>query len=107
MKEVRLNSNEIDEGLSTLDNWTLDSHKVCIRKVWEFDNFKTAMHFLLSVGEIANRHDHHPEFLAAYTKVRIRLFTHDAHGLTQKDFELALEIDRLATNDFSGLLNSK
>jgi 4a-hydroxytetrahydrobiopterin dehydratase len=107
MQAIRLNSKEIDQGLSTLDSWTLDAHKASIRKEWEFDCFKTAMSFLSKVGEIADRYDHHPEFLSAYTKVRIRLLTHDAHGLTQKDFELALEIDRLAMNDFSDLFKAK
>jgi len=102
MQEIRLKRTEIDEGLKTLDHWTLDSQTAGIRKVWVFDSFKTAMHFLLKVGEIADRHNHHPEFLFTYTKIRMQLLTHDAHGLTHKDFELALAIDRLAKTDFSG-----
>jgi 4a-hydroxytetrahydrobiopterin dehydratase len=52
------------------------------------------------VSEIAESQNHHPEFLSTYTKVQIRLVTHDADGLTHKDFELALAIDQLVQRDF-------
>ena len=106
MQTTRLSSHEIDQGLKTLDSWRLDAHKASIRKEWEFDSFKTAMNFFLKVGDIAERHNHHPELLSTYTKVRIRLLTHDAYGLTQKDFELAVEIDRLIKSDFLNSLKT-
>lgn len=107
MRAARLNSQEIEQGLSTLDSWTLDAHKASIRKEWSFESFKTAMRFLSDVGDVAERHNHHPEFLATYTQVRIRLLTHDAHGLTQKDFELAAEIDRLIQQNYLNVSEAK
>lgn len=107
MRAARLNSQEIEQGLSTLDSWTLDAHKASIRKEWSFESFKTAMRFLSDVGDMAERHNHHPEFLATYTQVRIRLLTHDAHGLTQKDFELAAEIDRLIQQNYLNVSEAK
>lgn len=100
----RLNSTEIDAGLKKLNHWTLDAHKASIRKEWEFDSFKSAMRFLVHVGELAETHNHHPEFLSNYTKIRIRLMTHDAHGLTYKDMELAMQIDQLTNQEFSNLI---
>jgi 4a-hydroxytetrahydrobiopterin dehydratase len=101
MPSTRLNSKEIDQGLSTLDNWALDVHTASISKEWVFDSFKTNMCFFSKVGDIADRQDHHPEFFSSYTRARIRLTTHDAYGLTPQDFELALAIDRLVQNEFS------
>ena len=100
MQVIRLNPHEIAEGLNTLDSWNLDPQASSIQKEWVFDSFKTAIHFIVGVGEIAENHNHHPEFLSTYTKVQIRLVTHDADGLTHKDFELALAIDQLVQRDF-------
>ena len=52
------------------------------------------------MADIADRLDHHPELLSIYTIIRIRLSTHDASGLTHKDFELAAEIDSLYKSQF-------
>jgi 4a-hydroxytetrahydrobiopterin dehydratase len=93
----RLTNAQIDQGLEQLENWRLDSSKVNIYKTLEFDSFKTAMNFFVRVGELAERLDHHPEVLSRYTHMRIQLTTHDACGLTHKDFELAMHIDQLLT----------
>lgn len=100
MQAIRLNTHEIAEGLNTLDSWTLEPHAASIYKEWIFDSFKSAIRFIVGVGEIAESQNHHPEFLSTYTKVQIRLVTHDADGLTHKDFELALAIDQLVQRDF-------
>lgn len=100
----RLNSTDIDTGLKKLTNWTPDTYRASICKGWEFDSFKTAMRFFVQVGELAEMHNHHPEFLSNYTKVSIRLTTHDAHGLTDKDVELAMQIDQLVQHEFRDLL---
>jgi len=93
--QQRLNNADIDHALKQLDSWTLDDNKTSICKTVEFDRFKTAMNFFVRVGELAERLDHHPEVLSSYTHMRIRLTTHDACGLTKKDFELAVHIDQL------------
>jgi 4a-hydroxytetrahydrobiopterin dehydratase len=95
MQTQRLSSHDIDQGLKALDGWTLDAHKASIRKAWVFDSFRTAMQFFAAVGELAEVMDHHPEFLSSYTKMRIRLTTHDAYGLTHQDFALAKQIDQM------------
>ena len=107
MEKKRLSSQQINLGLSKLNAWTLDPDNGSVRKEWEFGSFKAAMTFLTKVGELAELHDHHPELLSAYTNIRIRLWTHDANGLTSKDFLLALEIDQLVENHFSSFLKVK
>ncbi len=99
MRPSKLGDDEITAGLATLDQWTLDAHGASISKVWVFDSFKAAIDFIVSVGEIAEVQDHHPEFLSTYTKVQLRLLTHDANGLTHKDFALAAAIDQLMKRD--------
>lgn len=100
----RLNSTEINSELKQLHLWTLDTDGLNIYKAWKFVSFKNAMTFLSKVGDLAEQQDHHPEFLATYTNVRIRLTTHDAQGLTHKDFALARGIDQLISHAFSDLL---
>ncbi|MEI6618298.1 MAG: 4a-hydroxytetrahydrobiopterin dehydratase [Betaproteobacteria bacterium] len=100
MQEVKLSSIEIYQSLNTLNNWTLDADALRIGKEWRFDSFRTAMNFLLKVADIAELQDHHPDIFCSFTKVRIQLITHDANGLTHKDFALAVEIDRLIKSNF-------
>ncbi len=101
----KLNPTEINSELKQLHLWTVDDEGLNIYKAWKFVSFKHAMNFLSKVGDLAEEQDHHPEFLATYTNVRIRLTTHDAQGLTHKDFELARSIDQLISHAFSDLLN--
>lgn len=100
----RLHPEQISQELQQLDGWTLDADKTSICKLLKFDSFKTAMNFFVRAGELAEVLDHHPEFLSSYTSMKIRLMTHDAHGLTDKDFELAKQIDQLVNSAFSDLL---
>ena len=87
--------------MSKLNAWTLDDHQASISKAWVFDSFKTARDFFSKLADLAELHDHHPEVLSSHANMRIRLWTHDAGGLTVKDFELAMDIDQLIANDFS------
>jgi 4a-hydroxytetrahydrobiopterin dehydratase len=79
-----------DEALSRLEKlsgWALKDN--AIEKQFVFKNFKEAMSFMVSVGDAAEERNHHPEFNNVYNKVRLWLSTHDAGGLTDKDFDLA------------------
>lgn len=66
-----------------------------IEKQFSFKDFKEAMAFMVKVGDVAEEKNHHPEFFNVYNKVHLRLSTHDAGGLTQKDFDLAAAVERL------------
>jgi len=50
------------------------------------------------VALVAERMDHHPNWSNVYNKIEVKLFTHDAGGLTQKDFILASQMDAIYLN---------
>ena len=79
--------------LSNLNDWQFDSDG--IEKKFQFKNFTEALGFIVKVGVISEKMNHHPELFNVYNKVNIRLTTHDAGGVTDKDFKLASEIDSL------------
>jgi 4a-hydroxytetrahydrobiopterin dehydratase len=97
----KLSTNEITQALKTISGWNLEPNEAFMHKQWQFDSFKTAMEFISKVADIAEHQNHHPEFLSVYRKMRVRLSTHDASGLTQKDFDLAAAIDSLIASQFS------
>ena len=53
------------------------------------------MGFVQAVAELAEAAQHHPDILIRWNKVTLTLSTHDAGGLTERDFLLAKSIDRL------------
>lgn len=79
--------------LGQLDNWIFVNHG--IEKKFVFKNFNEALGFIVQVGVLAEKANHHPELFNVYNKVNIRLTTHDANGLTDKDFDLATNIEKL------------
>jgi len=64
-----------------------------IRRTYRFKDFREALAFVNRVGDLAERAGHHPDIDIRYNAVRLALTTHDAGGLTAKDFELARAID--------------
>jgi len=60
-----------------------------------FKNFIEAFSFMTSVALVAEKSGHHPNWKNVYNKVTIALNTHDADGITAKDFELAKAIDQI------------
>lgn len=68
-----------------------------IEKEFQFKNFIEAFAFMTQVAFYAEKANHHPEWSNVYNKVQIRLSTHDAGGLTQKDIDLAKKIDLITT----------
>lgn len=88
-----MNLGEITKNLSKLKNWSLNGQE--IEKNFEFNTFKESLAFVNKVGELAEKHEHHPDIIISYNFVRLTLTTHSAKTLTQKDFALAEEIDKL------------
>ena len=64
-------------------------------KEFKFVDFVAAFGFMTQVAMLAERANHHPEWFNVYNKVRISLTTHDADGISKRDFELAQEISKL------------
>ena len=89
-----LSIKEIHDRLQELNGWEMSDH-TSIFKEFEFANFKEAMEFVHKVGEEAERENHHHDIFIRYSRVTLTLTTHDANGLTYKDFKLAKIIGQL------------
>jgi len=67
-----------------------------LTRTFTFSDFKEALAFIVQVGIVSEKQDHHPEIQNVYNKVVIGLSTHDAGNIiTEKDRELAKAIDEL------------
>ena len=67
-----------------------------ITRTFQFQDFPAAMQFVNAVAQVAEQVQHHPDIDIRWNKVTLALTTHDAGGLTQKDFALARQCDALA-----------
>lgn len=88
-----LDKDEVQERLSSLPDWR-ELRGEIVRQL-EFPDFVAAMDFVNSVAAKAEAAGHHPDIDIRYNKVRLALVSHDAGGLTQRDFDLAAAIDGL------------
>jgi 4a-hydroxytetrahydrobiopterin dehydratase len=91
---VKLERQQVAEQLQRLPKWTLQGNQ--IERLLTFENFVDAMIFVNRVAEIAEEEGHHPDIRIVYNRVTLALSSHDAGGLTQKDFQMAQRIDSLA-----------
>ena len=89
----KLPAADIDRKLAALPGWSLNSNKLYCKFV--FADFVEAFGFMSRVALLAERMDHHPEWSNVYNRVEIHLTTHDAGGITERDFELAQRISAL------------
>ncbi len=86
-----LSEDEITRRLAALPGWERAGD--AIRRAYRFADFKAAMAFANAVADKAEARDHHPDLLVQWGRVTLTLSTHDAGGLSARDFDLAAEID--------------
>ena len=97
-----MNSTEtIDDAQATkrladlLPQWTcVDQH---LQRRFKTGGWKATLMLVNTIGHVAEAAWHHPDLKVSYDSVEIQLTTHDAGGLTNKDFELAQKIEALVT----------
>ncbi|MBI1418727.1 MAG: 4a-hydroxytetrahydrobiopterin dehydratase [Limimaricola sp.] len=91
---------ERDAALPALgqSGWGAIPDRDAIRKIWKFRNFSEAWGFMARAALVAEKMNHHPEWMNVYNVVDVTLTTHDAHGLTALDVELARKMDAMAGN---------
>lgn len=75
--------------------WAITDDGSAVEKQFKFSNFADALGFMVRAGVAAEKMNHHPEWTNVYNRVDVRLTTHDAGGLTEKDAELAKKMDDL------------
>jgi len=85
---------EILDNLSTLKGWD-EFNQDYIKKTFIFPDFSEALKFVNEISKVAEAQNHHPKIILSYGKVIIKLSTHEAEGITYKDFELAKIIDEI------------
>jgi 4a-hydroxytetrahydrobiopterin dehydratase len=86
-----LSADEARSRLGKLLGWQVEAGKII--KTFKFNDFLAALHFVNRVGDAAEQAGHHPDIDIRYNKVKLALITHDAGGLTEKDFDLAAQAD--------------
>lgn len=79
--------------LSLSKRWQVAGDHLLAEFVWP--DFAAGLRFVNAVGYLAERNQHHPDIELGYTRVRIRLTTHEVGGITEKDQRLARGIDAL------------
>ena len=87
-----------EKAIQTLNGWAVDGGEGdAIKKTFRFADFNAAFGFMTRVALAADKRDHHPEWFNVYDRVEVRLTTHDADGVTDKDVALARFMDDAAT----------
>lgn len=94
MSLVKLSDADVAARLKTLPDWSQPGEE--IQRTYRFKDFVQAMAFVEKVAERAEAVQHHPDILIRYSRVTLSLSTHDAGGITDKDFDFAAAADRLA-----------
>ena len=81
--------------MATPKGWTLEDGGKALTRSLKFADFSEAFGFLTRVALHAEKMDHHPEFTSVWNRVDLRLTSHDAGGMTDRDVRLAEAINRL------------
>lgn len=89
----KLTEEELKLNLSKLSNWETQNNK--LHKLFKFKNFNQAIRFMVGVGMVCEKMNHHPEWSNVYGNVDIYLTTHRVAGITELDFELARKMDEI------------
>ena len=90
---AKLNAAQIKSALATVPDW--NKRGKTITRTFVFKDFPAAIKFVNAVAKLAEKAWHHPDIDIRWNKVTLVLTTHDAGGLTEKDFALARKFDQL------------
>ena len=91
-----LTPEQIQERLTTHSSWRLEDG--WLARDLQFADFEAAWHFMSHVADCAEQQDHHPNWYNVYSTVQIRLASHDANGITKRDFAMVQSIDGYLAN---------
>ena len=86
---------EIDDFLNSHSEWTVVDNS--LKRVFSFRNFREAFGFMAEAALVAERKNHHPDWGNVYNRVTVQLTTHDAGGITAKDFDLAHQMELIVS----------
>lgn len=89
----KLSKDQIETSLVQLDGWSHEKGTIC--KTFRFHDFKEAFAVMTRIAFESEALNHHPNWENVYNSLTIRLNTHDANGITEKDFSLAKSIEEI------------
>jgi len=89
---AKLTTEAVEAALKKLPGWNLKNE--AIGKQYTWPSFPEAIKFVNQVADLAEQADHHPDILINYRRVTLTLSTHSEGGITQKDFDLAAQIEK-------------
>lgn len=88
-----LSQADLDTRLRSVPEWRIEAGE--LTRTFTCKDFVASLSFVNKVGDLAERAGHHPDIDIRYNKVRLALVTHDAGGITARDFDLAAAVDKL------------
>ncbi|MEJ2585161.1 MAG: 4a-hydroxytetrahydrobiopterin dehydratase [Robiginitalea sp.] len=95
----KLSTSEIEKRLQQLEGWEFNEN--ALETTFEFQNFREAFTLMTRIAFECEALNHHPEWTNVYNQLHIRLSTHDAGGVTEKDFKLARLVEDLVSTEAS------
>lgn len=91
---TKLAENQITDNLKSLTGWYRENNS--IKKVFKTKGFPQTMGLVAEIGALCQQLDHHPDYLTLkYSEVEVSFSTHSVGGLSEKDFEIAKQIELL------------
>ena len=96
MKPYLIQNEGLKELVAIIPGWkNISNH---IEREFNFENFIEAFSFMTKIALICEKHNHHPNWENVYSKVIIKLSTHDLGGITNLDQTIASEINEIFSN---------
>ena len=93
----KLSEQDIEKRLLRFPDW--DYFDDAIHAEFEFENFKDCFSAMSRIAFECEALNHHPNWSNVYNVLTISLSTHDAKGVTSKDFKLAEAIEHIVEPD--------
>jgi 4a-hydroxytetrahydrobiopterin dehydratase len=90
----KLTEAEIAAQMAGMAGWSLRDGK--LHREYKFPDFRHAIEFMMAAVPGIDKMNHHPEWANVYNRVTVDLTTHDAGGITQRDFELGALLEEVA-----------
>jgi 4a-hydroxytetrahydrobiopterin dehydratase len=86
---------DLERRLEGLERWRVEDD--WLTREYRTDGWRTTMLAVNAIAFLAEAANHHPDLEVHWPSVVVRLQTHSAGGITDKDLELARQIERLVT----------
>jgi 4a-hydroxytetrahydrobiopterin dehydratase len=93
-RESTYSDEEIQTKLTALPGWYYEDG--WIRRYYKTDGWPVTLMLVNAIGFVAEAANHHPDLSVTWARVGVKLQTHSAGGITEKDFALAREIEDAA-----------